>query len=227
MRSEEELESSWKLVYLWYNPMKNELQNIISGKSQVRYGDVIQKISRYLERSKRAGIEIESSKQIKSEEATLIREYCDLNNFWDTKIDIKAFISSGAEQKVYLHDEYQVFKLNDGIYYETWTDYLNNLLLNNFFFPDTAYQLVGFYEIDNILYAVVEQEFIKSDEATELENVKNFMDNNGFINKKNNDYFNPELGIILEDLHDENVLTFEKNLYFIDTVFYLTPEFYE
>jgi len=31
---------------------------------------------------------------------------------------------------------------------------------------------------------------------------------NGFINTKNNDYYNPELGIILEDLHDENVLTY-------------------
>ncbi len=45
--------------------------------------------------------------------------------------------------------------------------------------------------------------------------------NNGFENKRNNDYFNPELGIIIEDLHDENVLTHDGILYFIDTVFYL------
>jgi len=38
---------------------------------------------------------------------------------------------------------------------------------------------------------------------------------------RNNDYFNPKLGIILEDLHDENVLTNNGILYFIDTVFYL------
>ena len=30
-----------------------------------------------------------------------------------------------------------------------------------------------------------------------------------------------ELGIILEDLHDENVLTRNEILYFVDTVFYL------
>ena len=52
------------------------------------------------------------------------------------------------------------------------------------------------------------------------------MAENGFINKKNNDYFNPELGIILEDLHDENVLTEHGALQFIDTVFYLTPSFF-
>ena len=33
------------------------------------------------------------------------------------------------------------------------------------------------------------------------------MKNNGFEVIRNNDYRNPELGIIIEDLHDENVLT--------------------
>ena len=53
------------------------------------------------------------------------------------------------------------------------------------------------------------------------------MASNGFINKKENDYYNPELGIILEDLHDENVLTENGILQFIDTVFYLMPSFYD
>jgi hypothetical protein len=135
-------------------------------------------------------------------------------------------VSSGAEQKVYLHNEFKVIKLNDAIYYATWDDYLNNLLLNNFFFPDTAYQLIGFYENDGTMYAVVEQSFITSDATTDLENVKQFLAINGFINKKNNDYFHPKIGVILEDLHDENVLTFQGNLFFIDTVFYLTEQFY-
>lgn len=77
------------------------------------------------------------------------------------------------------------------------------------------------------MYAVVEQPFIKSDQNTVLENVKSFLDENGFENTRNNDYFNPDLGIILEDLHDENVLTFQNNLYFIDTVFYITEQFYQ
>jgi len=52
--------------------MKYELQNIISGKSQVRHGDAIQKISSYIRKGKSTSGTIESSKQIKSEEATLI-----------------------------------------------------------------------------------------------------------------------------------------------------------
>lgn len=207
--------------------MKHELQNIISGKSQVRHGDAIQAIARYLRRGKSSSSEAKESKQIKTEEAKNIRQFCDQNNFWNTDIDITAFVSSGAEQKVYLHNEFQVFKLNDSIYYLSWEDYFNNLLLNNYFFPDTAYQLVGFYESEEVLYAVVEQPFIKSDQNTVLENVKSFLDENGFENTRNNDYFNPDLGIILEDLHDENVLTFQNNLYFIDTVFYITEQFYQ
>ena len=207
--------------------MKHELQNIISGKSQVRHGDAIQAVASYLRRGKGTSITFESSKQIKIEEAKNIRQFCDQNNFWNANIDITSFVSSGAEQKVYLHqDEFTVFKLNDSIYYLSWEDYFNNLLLNNFFFPDTAYKLVGFYESEEVLYAVVEQDFIKYDELTELEIVKKFLDENGFVNTRNNDYFNPDLGIILEDLHDENVLTFEGNLYFIDTVFYITEQFY-
>ena len=126
-----------------------------------------------------------------------------------------------------MQNEFKVIKLNDAIYYETWQDYFNNLLLNNFIFPDTAYNLISFHESENILYAVVQQDFIKWDESTDLENVKKFLAENGFQNKKNNDYFHPNLGIILEDLHDESVLTYKGNLYFIDTVFYLTEQFYE
>lgn len=51
--------------------------------------------------------------------------------------------------------------------------------------------------------------------------MKLFLNHNGFKNTRNNDYINPELGLISEDLHDENVLTQNGVLYFIDTVFYL------
>ena len=108
-----------------------------------------------------------------------------------------------------------------------WLDYFNNLLLHNYYFPDTYYQLLGFKEIKGILHAVVKQPFIKVTEPTNIEIVRKFLTSNGFEIKKNNDYINKSLGIILEDLHDENVLMNQKVLFFIDTVFYLTPSFYE
>lgn len=78
-----------------------------------------------------------------------------------------------------------------------------------------------------MVFAVVQQAFVTSTEPTDLRKVNEFLTSNGFLNTRNNDYFNPELGIILEDLHDENVLTSHGILYFIDTVFYLTPQFWK
>ncbi len=134
-------------------------------------------------------------------------------------------MSEGAEQKVYLLDSTHVLKLNDSIYYPTWRDYFLNLLMHNYLFPDTAYELIGFTKQEEILYAIVEQSYVTFTEPTDLSQVKSFLFHNGFTNTRNNDYFNADLGIILEDLHDENVLTSHGILYFIDTVFYLTEEF--
>jgi len=122
---------------------------------------------------------------------------------------------------VYLNEEGNaVIKLNSGVFYYNWSDYLHSLLLHNFFFSATQYTLLGSF------YAVVQQPYIIVNEITDLNNVKAFMNNNGFMLKKNNDYFSKELGLIAEDLHDENVLTKDGVLFFIDTVFYITSDFY-
>ena len=207
--------------------MKYELQNIISGKSQIIHGTIIQATASYLERSQGTSEVDKESKLFREQETEYLREYVTANNLWVMNINIDNYVSEGAEQKVYLMDGKSVIKLNDAIFYNSWVDYLHNLLLNNYFFPDTAYELLGFYELNEVVYAVVKQPFMKATEKTDLQIVKNFMLANGFINTRNNDYYNPELGIILEDLHDENVLTENGILQFIDTVFYIKDSFYE
>lgn len=141
-----------------------------------------------------------TSKLFKQEETKELIKYITKNNLWILNIDFDKFISQGAEQRVFIFDEKHVFKLNDSIYYASWLDYLNHLLLNNYFFPDTAYNLLGFYEQDQVLYAVVQQPYVKATSKTNLIKVKVFMENNGFINIRNHDYYNPYLGVILEDL---------------------------
>ncbi|MEI6752842.1 MAG: hypothetical protein WCK78_06715 [Paludibacter sp.] len=200
--------------------MKNEVQRIISGESEVRYGANIQAILSYLTGSEIASSMVKADKHYKKEETKKLKQYIDNNRLW-VDINPNNYVSEGAEQKVYLNQDRNVYKLNDAIYYLSWVDYFHNLLLNNYFFPDTAYKLLGFFEENNAVYAVVEQPFVKATSPTDLNAVKEFMKSNGFENTRNNDYFNPELGIILEDLHDENVLTQHSNLYFIDTVFYI------
>jgi hypothetical protein len=74
------------------------------------------------------------------------------------------------------------------------------------------------------LYAAVQQLFVKADAITDVNQVKAFLTSNGFVNARNHDYYHPKLGLILEDLHDENVLTRHEVLYFIDTVFYINHD---
>jgi len=155
----------------------------------------------------------------------LSAKYITEKNLWIRDIDFSQYVSEGAEQKVYLKDSEHVLKLNDSIYYNSWKDYLYNLLLHNYFFSDTAYELKGFTKDNDTLFAVVQQNYVSITSSTNLDKVKEFLAVNGFNNNRNNDYINEELGIILEDLHDENVLTQNEILYFIDTVFYLTEKF--
>jgi hypothetical protein len=77
------------------------------------------------------------------------------------------------------------------------------------------------------LFAVVEQNYVEMTQATDLNLVKDFLLANGFELIKNNDYVNNNIGIIIEDLHDENVLTRDGLLYFIDTVFFIKDIFWE
>ena len=129
------------------------------------------------------------------------------NKLWIEDIDFSQYVSEGAEQKVYLKDSEHVLKLNDAIYYTSWKDYFYNLLLHNYFFSDTAYNLLGFTKENDVIYAVVQQNFVSITSSTDLKKVKEFLTINGFVNNRNNDYVNSELGIILEDLHDEMSMT--------------------
>lgn len=204
------------------NVLRHELFNIISGKSKVSNGAIIQTITDYLRESEKTSGIAKTEKHFKKQETKRLEEFIVSNNLWFLDVNTDNYVSEGAEQKVYLKDKQFVYKLNDAIYYESWVDYFNNLLIHNYFFPDTAYELLGFSKDDTTLYCVVQQKFIEITSTTNINHVKKFMESNGFINVRNNDYRNDDLGIIIEDLHDENVLTNNGILYFIDTVFYIS-----
>ena len=208
--------------------VKHELQNIISGNGPVRYGEAIQAIASYLKRKKGAGSTAEKTEFSKKQEAQILIGYIQENSLWYEAPEESKYIAEGAEQKIYESSEPEyILKFNDAIFYAHWEDYFHSLLIHNYFFPRLAYALIGFYEGDGTLYAVLKQPFVVTTELTDLTNVREFLLANGFVNKKNNDYYHPQLGIILEDLHDENVLTIDGVLQFVDTVFFLTPEFYK
>jgi hypothetical protein len=199
---------------------KYEIQHLISGKSGASYDAIIQAVTNHLRSGKRSSPVAEEKHANRAQETAHLITFAKRQNLIIDDIPKDKFIASGAEQRVYIKGE-NVIKLNDAIYYASWEDYFYNLLLHNYFFTDTAYNFLGFFIEDKSLYAVIEQKFVKASAITNLSLVNQFLTNNGFINIRRHDYEHPELGIIIEDLHDENVLTYDGMLYFIDTVFYI------
>ena len=155
---------------------KHELQNILSGKGKVSYGEPIQAAARYLRESLGAGKKTQGNEPDKTEETERLVDYVNMHNLWNCDINFGLFISAGAEQRVFIKNTQKVLKLNDTIYYQSWSDYFDNLLLNNYFFPDTAYNLVGFYKSEkDIVYALVEQNYVATTQITDLSQVKLFL----------------------------------------------------
>ncbi len=158
----------------------------------------------------------------KDTEGMIIKKYCAQRDLLYDNIPFSQYIDEGAEQKVfYNEDDIFVTKLNDAIFYVNWSQYLESLLVHNVLFPETAYELVGFVTINNVLLAVVKQPYIKPTALTILDNVRKAMLSRGFVIKRRNDYIHEEMGLIIEDLHEENVLVREGVLFYIDTVIYL------
>ncbi|MBS1737949.1 MAG: hypothetical protein JSS98_15300 [Bacteroidetes bacterium] len=207
--------------------IKNELQNIICTDECTGKENQLKKIQHFLRRNAEAGANAQKQ-QLKSEETAALIAFAGSEGlFYPNDISEKEFIGAGAEQRVFRYDDFSVIKTNDSIFYSFWLDYFNSLLIHNYFFPTTSYDFLGFKIIKNNLYAVVRQDFIVTTESTDLNLVRDFLNYNGFTNTRNNDYIHHEIGLIFEDLHDENVLSKNGVLFFIDTIFYLLDSFYK
>lgn len=203
--------------------MNDEIRHILTGIGSDTEKDLIKTALTYLRTSQTAGRTAEDTNVVsKEDEARYLILWADEMALWYLDLDPLTYIAEGAEQQVYLNaDGRHVLKINDTIFYETWHDYLISLLIHNYLFPATAYELIGFYLKKNTLCAAVQQPFVMSTEPTDLTLLRLFLENNGFRHRKNNDFFHPEWGIILEDLHDENVLVNQGVFFVIDSAIYL------
>ena len=99
------------------NQLKNELHNIISGKSQVKFGTTIQAIACYLRIGEQSGSKVEKSKQIREQETKKLEDFLSKESLLIQSIGFSQYVSEGAQQRVYLKDSNHVLKLNDAIYY--------------------------------------------------------------------------------------------------------------
>ena len=70
-----------------YNQLKDKLNDVISGKSKVRFGTTIQAVANHLSESTLPSTKIENSKQYKQQEAKRLELFISNNNLWVSNID--------------------------------------------------------------------------------------------------------------------------------------------
>ena len=208
------------------NEIRERLQNIVNGTRFEGPADNCTTVRNLLVEGfgtdSTVKSEFESRAIVKEKQASFLKARAEETGIWLEDLPIGSqYLTKGGESKIYLApDRLNVIKVNDAIYYATWDEYLNSLLLHNLLFPNTAYSLIGFIKIDNGLSAVLQQPFIEGVQAG-LDDIREFLSYNGFENTKRQDYYNSEFGLVLEDMHDENVIATDNLLFFIDTVFYI------
>jgi hypothetical protein len=212
---------------MYDNETRGKLQNIISGTIIEGQTDNCTAARNHLCKSFSTSTNVkrnfERQSKIKEEQAESLIGFAVANKllFYELPNGLK-YLAQGGEAKIYLDiDNRNVIKVNDAIYYATWLDFLNSLLIHNLLFDKTAYTLIGFINENDCLKAIVKQVYITADSKVNLDAVKDLLNYNGFENTKNCDYYNKEFSLILEDIHDENVITQNNTLFFIDTVFYI------
>jgi len=75
------------------NQLKNEIHNVLSGKSEVRYGAIIQAIAGYLNTGAPTSSEIENIKHYKKQEEKRLANYISQNNLWISDLDFSQYVS--------------------------------------------------------------------------------------------------------------------------------------
>lgn len=209
--------------------IRKKLQDIIRGALLQGQGDHCPTIRNLLIESFGTSSTVKSEFQsraiLKEKQAQFLRSHAKKNGLWLPSLpEGSQYLTRGGEAQIYLApDALNILKANDAIYYATWEEYFNSITIHNLLFPNTAYSVLGFTEISNSLHIVVQQPFVEGKQA-ELEHIEEFLIYNGFTNIKRQDYYNKEFGLLLEDMHDENVIARGDLLFFIDTVFYVMSQ---
>jgi len=206
--------------------IREKLQNIINGARVEGPANSCAAVRNLLVESFGTGStvksEFESKAIVKEKQSRFLKTWAEGTGFWlDNLPTGSEYLTKGGEAKIYLApDKLNVIKTNDSVYYATWDEYLNSLLLHNLLFPNTAYSFIGFTDIGDGLSIVLRQPFIEGEQA-QLDDIRELLSYNGFENTKRQDYYNSEFSLVLEDMHDENVIAKDGLLFFIDTVFYI------
>jgi hypothetical protein len=120
-------------------------------------------------------------------------------------------------------------KRNDLSYHDTYLSFFQRVALHNKMFPEAPLTLIGFVVDKNrnlpdspkILKPVFSQPHVEAERGAETAEVAKMMAEIGYEKVGENDYYNSEHHIRVEDLHNENVFFKNGEIYVIDPVIFL------
>ena len=179
-----------------------------AGKWDALYSRICEASVRPNERFGKAGrraIEERKKEVLKAWAIATGNWHTDLSDFTDSKEPI----ASGTDSDVYLSkDGNHVIKLSKGKTKGKFLPDLDNIPLFNYLFPNTAYKIVGYGEINGNFVRILEQPFVDFSNATPLsvdERVA-YMDKLGFkpVNEAKTAFSNGE--IVAADLQKSNIV---------------------
>jgi serine/threonin/tyrosin kinase-like protein len=129
----------------------------------------------------------------------------------------------GQENDVYL-EEGRIFKRNNLSFHLSYADFFDRLALHNLLFRAAPLQMEGFVDAGGpSFWPVMSQPAVRAKRGARRDEVAALMKRLDFVRVRNDDYRHPA-GILVEDLHDENVfLNLDGEVIVIDPVIYVEP----
>jgi hypothetical protein len=124
--------------------------------------------------------------------------------------------TAGTEHQVLFGDGDRVEKRFTATYNDTWKNYLYRILLHNILFKDSAIRLEGFQEVPEItqdrngqewspgFYAKISQPYARGKHVDLIKDLKPYMESLGFVSNGPMNYYHPEYGVHVSDMHPGN-----------------------
>ncbi len=159
------------------------------------------------------------------EEQELIKWVQERNILFSNEAFEKRWIEQGklggAENDIY-YGKGRWVKRNTLRFHTSYLEFFYRLSLQNYFFPGCPVELFGFVRSEGKLLPMFKQPDIVASRGSTTKEVSIAMSEIGFKRQgDSDDYYNEELDISIEDLHDQNALINENGMEIIDPVIFL------
>ena len=151
-----------------------------------------------------------------AENANLMLDAADFTRQWLAFGEVE-----GGEHQVYQTGGW-FYKRNNMAYHSSYLEYFHRVVLHNYLFAETAIQFEGLMWYDDMLQLVIRQKALLGQRGATRAEVESELNLRGFSRRTADNYYSSSLGLLVEDLHDENMLVdADGDLIIFDPVIYI------